>query len=476
VSQQRAISRANGFVHDVEKLSDLSVAPVHIRVLSDRSLYILQNLAELDVAFLSRYGQIIGNGQYLPVLEDDEILFGVVNDTVDTVRKDIMTDVNDGLLAIANAIVNLANSQGDCDTCQVAQCGSGGATGTAGQATTVTDDGVTNPNPVLFPGYEEYDVFKCDLAEYIVEQIQADVDKLLDLNWSAITFYGVLELVAIIAATVATPIFGDEILAVVGSIALVSGAMNGPLGELDTALTNVSSGIICALYTAPDVQTAKANAKTAIFQELESLTSGVTLFVAKQMAAMFLSFASLNRLYEGDETKVYPTSAFDCSTCFGGSLSWNFSSGLSSWTLTDNSSGGDSDATGFWTGIDETVQSSLHVDNVALAGAIATWRQTSFTPFAVSGARLSFRHNGPSDSINTRFTVRIIYTDASIEEQNEETSERGAGGSLIHTVTLVTSTAKTIDHIEIEIARTHSLNPEPEWNFNVDFDDVLLEW
>jgi hypothetical protein len=445
-------------------------------VLSDRSLYILQNLAELDVAFLSRYGQIIGNGQFLPVLEDDEILFGVVNDTVDTVRKDIMTDVNDGLLAIANAIVNLANSQGDCDTCQVAQCGSGGATGTAGQATTVTDDGVTNPNPVLFPGYEEYDVFKCDLAEYIVEQIQADVDKLLDLNWSAITFYGVLELVAIIAATVATPIFGDEILAVVGSIALVSGAMNGPLGELDTALTNVSSGIICALYTAPDVQTAKANAKTAIFQELESLTSGVTLFVAKQMAAMFLSFASLNRLFEGDETKVYPTSAFDCSTCFGGSLSWNFSSGLSSWTLTDNSSGGDSDATGFWTGIDETVQSSLHVDNVALAGAIATWRQTSFTPFAVSGARLSFRHNGPSDSINTRFTVRIIYTDASIEEQNEETSERGAGGSLIHTVTLVTSTAKTIDHIEIEIARTHSLNPEPEWNFNVDFDDVLLEW
>jgi hypothetical protein len=319
-------------------------------------------------------------------------------------------------------------------------------------------------------------VFKCDLAEYIVEQIQADVDKLLDLNWSAITFYGVLELVAIIAATVATPIFGDEILAVVGSIALVSGAMNGPLGELDTALTNVSSGIICALYTAPDVQTAKANAKTAIFQELESLTSGVTLFVAKQMAAMFLSFASLNRLFEGDETKVYPASAFDCSTCFGDSLSWNFSSGLSSWTLTDNSSGGDSDATGFWTGIDETVQSSLHVDNVASAGAIATWRQTSFTPFAVSGARLSFRHNGPSDSINTRFTVRIIYTDASIEEQNEETSERGAGGSLIHTVTLVTSTAKTIDHIEIEIARTHSLNPEPEWNFNVDFDDVLLEW
>jgi hypothetical protein len=445
-------------------------------VLSDRSLYILQNLAELDVAFSSRYGQIIGNGQYLPVLEDDEILFGVVNDTVDTVRKDIMTDVNDGLLAIANAIVNLANSQGDCDTCQVAQCGSGGATGTAGQATTVTDDGVTNPNPVLFPGYEEYDVYKCDLAEYIVEQIQADVDKLLDLNWSAITFYGALELVAIIAATVATPILGDEILAVVGSIALVSGAMNGPLGELDTALTNVSSGIICALYTAPDVQTAKANAKTAIFQELESLTSGVTLFVAKQMAAMFLSFASLNRLFEGDETKVYPASAFDCSTCFGDSLSWNFSSGLSSWTLTDNSSGGDSDATGFWTGIDETVQSSLHVDNVASAGAIATWRQTSFTPFAVSGARLSFRHNGPSDSINTRFTVRIIYTDASIEEQNEETSERGAGGSLIHTVTLVTSTAKTIDHIEIEIARTHSLNPEPEWNFNVDFDDVLLEW
>jgi hypothetical protein len=476
MGQQRAISRANGFVHDVEKLGDLSVEPVHIRVLSDRSLYILQNLAELDVAFLSRYGQIIGNGQYLPVLEEDEILFGVVNDTVDTVRKDIMTDVNEGLLAIANAIVNLANSQGDCDTCQVAQCGSGGATGTAGQATTVTDDGVTNPNPVLFPGYEEYDVFKCDLAEYIVEQIQADVDKLLDLNWSAITFYGVLELVAIIAATVATPIFGDEILAVVGSIALVSGAMNGPLGELDTALTNVSSGIICALYTAPDVQTAKANAKTAIFQELESLTSGVTLFVAKQMAAMFLSFASLNRLFEGDETKVYPASAFDCSTCFGDSLSWNFSSGLSSWTLTDNSSGGDSDATGFWTGIDETVQSSLHVDNVASAGAIATWRQTSFTPFAVSGARLSFRHNGPSDSINTRFTVRIIYTDASIEEQNEETSERGAGGSLIHTVTLVTSTAKTIDHIEIEIARTHSLNPEPEWNFNVDFDDVLLEW
>jgi hypothetical protein len=476
MGQQRAISRANGFVHDVEKLGDLSVEPVHIRVLSDRSLYILQNLAELDVAFLSRYGQIIGNGQYLPVLEEDEILFGVVNDTVDTVRKDIMTDVNEGLLAIANAIVNLANSQGDCDTCQVAQCGSGGATGTAGQATTVTDDGVTNPNPVLFPGYEEYDVFKCDLAEYIVEQIQADVDKLLDLNWSAITFYGVLELVAIIAATVATPIFGDEILAVVGSIALVSGAMNGPLGELDTALTNVSSGIICALYTAPDVQTAKANAKTAIFQELESLTSGVTLFVAKQMAAMFLSFASLNRLFEGDETKVYPTSAFDCSTCFGDSLSWLFTTGLDSWTLTDNSAGGDSDASGFWEDENKAVRSIMHVDNVALASSVATWRQTAFTPFAVTGARLSFTHSGPSDSVITRFTARIIYTDASVDEQDMETAEYGAFGAQIHTVTLITATAKTIDHIEVEIARSHSLNPEPEWDWDCDFDNVLLEW
>jgi len=220
-------------------------------------------------------------------------------------------DLNAGLNAIANAISELADR--DCD-CAVADCGSGGAAQSDGIPTTVIDAGI-NPNPEIFEDYEAYRTYKCNVAEFIVERMQADVAKLQLLNWGTITFYGALEMVAVIAATIATPIIGDDVLAVVGAIALISGAMSGPLEELDDALIAVSDELICAMFTAGNVEIAKIACREILAVQLDSQSDGAVLFVAQAMANMFMTFANLNTLFEGDETVLYPASSFDCSTC-----------------------------------------------------------------------------------------------------------------------------------------------------------------
>jgi hypothetical protein len=60
-------------IHDLSKIAELSPSVMNARLLSDRSLYILQNLAAQDVILMDRYAvQFDNNGYYLVEDSDSE--------------------------------------------------------------------------------------------------------------------------------------------------------------------------------------------------------------------------------------------------------------------------------------------------------------------------------------------------------------------------------------------------------------------
>jgi hypothetical protein len=435
--------------------------------LSETTWELAYNLVLWYGAWRSRY-YFIDTDDSLKTITDDEYqqILEIYQLAVEELQ---MGDLNEGLNAIANAISELA----DRDCCGAASgvsCGSGGATGPGSGSPSPLIDNGTNPDPDSYENYAAYQDYKCRVAEHIVNQMQSDIDKLQLLNWGTITLYGVLELTAVIAATVATPIFGDEVLAVVGALALLSGAISGPLDELETAITAIEDDLKCIMYLSQNASVAKQNMRLALAAELDTQTTDTVLFVAQQIGNMFLSFASLNRLFDLDETISYPSSVFDCDTCLSDFLLYEFTLNNQGWTFTDNSAGGDSDATGGWTDIGGgRLETTHHVDALPSAVSLGTWRHDGFTPFAITGAQLRCDFSAPSDGINTGHIVRIIYDDASFDELAEE----GTGAI---TVIMSTPASKTIEAIEVETGRSNSAFSEVEYDFFINLDNVRLDW
>lgn len=69
----RNLSRVGGAVHDVAYLEGLASDDCHVIILSERSLYILNNLSLGEVGYLSRYAkQYLPGNLFVPVENGDE--------------------------------------------------------------------------------------------------------------------------------------------------------------------------------------------------------------------------------------------------------------------------------------------------------------------------------------------------------------------------------------------------------------------
>ena len=157
---RREISKVGGFVHDINTVSSLSDEPNNMRLLSDRSLYILQNLSLEDVTFLSRYGEILAGDLYLPVTAGSSEE-GDVEDAVDLIRRDLNSMAVEQLL--------------DCicqATTELVKLGV-----LAGQKVEVAaSDGEVDVGPdEQFPDQESYLVAKCNAANAIYDTVLGTV-------------------------------------------------------------------------------------------------------------------------------------------------------------------------------------------------------------------------------------------------------------------------------------------------------------
>ncbi len=312
---RRLIERAMGFVHDIEKLPSLSDVANNIRLLSDRSLYILQNLSGEDVTFLSRYGEIEQDGFYLPVQEgspEAETVYNAVNlirrDLNDMTVEDTLECICDQLKEIAGAV---SAAQGNSCGCEI---------GTDVE-TSDGEEGGPLPDPVNGVAYEEQSAItdrKCLAANYIHMSIRDVVDELKLNRADQYAFAGLAFVLSIVATVVGALIlgpFGLLLGAVAGSflsMALLLFKGSFSLTLLLTAITADQDGAVCALFEAGSASDARDAYTTHLLAE------GATS-VEIEFVEYLLSNNLLNLLFFawGDSESVIEdvTPVSNCSTC-----------------------------------------------------------------------------------------------------------------------------------------------------------------
>lgn len=267
---RRVISRAGGFVHDIEMVSSLSGVASNLRLLSDRSLYILQNLSGEDVTFESRYGEIETDGFYIPV-QPGTAEASTVYDAVSLIRRDLndMT-VEQTLECICEQLKDIA-------------AGISAASGATGACTVGSDvdtsdgeQGGSLPDPVNGVEYEEpsaIDDRKCKAANYIHGSISEVVNELKLNRADQYGFAGlvfVLSLVTTIVGGLILGPFGILLGAVVSSYLAMATLLfkaSFSLTLLESAITADEPGAICALYGAGSASVARSNYVTHLLGE-----------------------------------------------------------------------------------------------------------------------------------------------------------------------------------------------------------------
>ena len=305
----RLISRAGGYVHDIETVKVLSDEACNLRVLSDRTLYILQNLSEMDVTFLARYGSVITGGQYVPVVAGTADA-AEVQTAIDLVRRDLTDMSCDGIVAAINSLRSaLANMSCGCDIGQ-------------GEDNEDGEEGGTVPGPVGDIVYTEPSAEpdrKCKASNSIHETLQEVFTQLEDYNVDDMGVLGLALVVSIvsgiIASAVTTPI-GGLIVAVAGALAAFAARLSGrtifDLSLVVAALNVGAADLVCSLYNSTSTDQARqAYRDELVSQGLNSLTA--------DLVVLLLPNAVLNVLFfDTEETEAFwptYTPPIDCSAC-----------------------------------------------------------------------------------------------------------------------------------------------------------------
>lgn len=101
-------SRPRGSIHDLVHISNLSSDRTNVLCVSDRTLYILQNYAEIDVNFAARYAVEFGKQGYTPVSEKIASYWELFKEVTNNFSLEI-TDMSCDIVAALNQIKDAIN-------------------------------------------------------------------------------------------------------------------------------------------------------------------------------------------------------------------------------------------------------------------------------------------------------------------------------------------------------------------------------
>ncbi len=296
MTNPRQISKVRGFVHDIDHVKTLSVIPSNARVLSDRVLYILQNLALEDISFFNRYGTILG-ATYEPV-EPTSTDGQIVENVVSLVRDELNT------MTLEQTLECICEKLSAIAVISAQDCGS-------------NVDAEEEPTPPIpgpdWPTQPSYDVYKCKAANWIMDGLDEIflAFKLYDVAfWTSTTFSVVVGLVsAVILASVLTGFVGIVAGAVIAiATKLVTGAALIDLVDISSVLATDRVDFICALYGGTDTGESLSNF------EAVAASSGLNS-TEVSLLALILTNSTLNNLFEFSQTISDYTATTSCATC-----------------------------------------------------------------------------------------------------------------------------------------------------------------
>lgn len=430
---RRAISKVGGFVHDINTVASLSDVPNNIRLLSDRSLYILQNLSSEDVTFLSRYGEILEGNFYLPVTsgspEEDDVV-----SAVDLIRRDLNSMGVEELLECICSGTNTLVEQG----------------AVAGQAVNdIASDGTVLTGPdEQFPDQASYFDAKCNVANAIFDTVLGLVDWLDDNDVDLIAgLFGGITSGLLVAVALAGPVGWAWIVvgAVVTGIASYIVRLTVNFSDLSDALGDTHDECVLGLYNSSNTVTAAASFIAAVEAGSPAITS-----VESGLLSLFLVSDLLNNLFSPRDDIVYyvSPSPVDCGSAI--LASWTFPVGVEGWVFRDDSNGASS-ASGVWNAVDLALQVTMNnAGGPSKPMSRGTWVKTGLAIAVPVSASVQFDYSAPSDGINQSKHIKIIYDDLS------ESNKTVTGGTDAGTLVITLPAAKTIEEIECSISRTTS--------------------
>jgi len=279
--------------------------------MSDRSLYILQNLSSLDITLLSRYAVSFEPGElYQPVLPGSSES-STVDTAIDIIRRDL-TGMGCDIVASIDALTQVVASNA-CG-CPVGQ----------GEDTADGVQGGPVPPPIGNIVYQEpsaADDRSCKAANLIHQTLREIFIDLSAYNVDDMSVLGLSLVVGIvagvIASTVVTPL-GGVMVAVAGSLAVFVARMIGvtvSLADIVNAMSVRQTDLVCALFSSNSASTAKA-AYLSVLSEQIPIGPAEEALVGLMMtnALMVTLFFDTPELVSFWPTYVGPV---DCTGCAG---------------------------------------------------------------------------------------------------------------------------------------------------------------
>ncbi len=427
---RREISRVGGFVHDVNTVASLSDEPNNIRLLSDRSLYILQNLSLEDVTFLSRYGEILANGFYLPVTAGSPEESDVV-DAVDLIRRDLNSMAVEALLecicAATNALVELGVLGGQ-------------------DIEVAPSDGEVQVGPdEQFPDQESYFDAKCNASNAIYDTVLATVQWLEANNIDLLGgLLGGMTTALAMALLISGPVGWAVTLAGVTVTGITTYLISQTIdfSDLEDALVDVHDELVLSLFNASNTLTAENSFIAEIAASSEPTTA-----IERDLVRLMLSSDLLNLLFSPrQDVGVYQSpSPVDCGAAV--LQVWSFIASGEGWTFRDDSTGTYT-ASGLWSSGKEAWEITI----VGLGTPTGTYAQgtiyiTGLSIAIPAGGSVQMDHSATGDDVISWRFIKAVFSD--VTEQQSTAPSTSTAGTIVMTV----PTAKTINELEISFGR-----------------------
>jgi hypothetical protein len=275
--------RPRGAIHDLAYLATLPTNPCRILCISERSLYLLLNLADLDIAFASRYAVEFLDEHYRAVTDGDPEWQDYVDayEAFQLEARDMSCDIEAGLEAIAEALGDLSIN---------VSCGGG-----VGYAPCIQDldndtllgpgessegNPVTDPPPAGFDTWEEYYVYKCQAASYLWQMGRNLIVADMGLSGLQLTAAIVAPIIAGLLGALPATFTPAGFVIFVGSIVAVGVLSSVALGELWQMLEwwdDNKGNIVCSLYNSGSSADAISAVSNAVEDAIQAIIWGGAL-------------------------------------------------------------------------------------------------------------------------------------------------------------------------------------------------------
>lgn len=301
--------RARGAIHDYQTMASLGQDAIFLACLSARSLYILENLAALDITFLSRYALDFDalTETYAPVSDDADA------EAATTIAiSELQLELQEASMIDLTAVI--ASLNGIRLAIENANFGAGCG---CDDGTDIDSPGADGPPPIGFDPGDQFETevkyleYKCRAANLIWETIDGILSGLEDSPVEELLALGVGVATAAVVSILASTPLGWGVVLILGIISGIITLIATTSIDLSSMLSNWSDnreGIVCALYTSATTTQAGDNVLAVV-----SLASA-----EEALLSLLLTNTLLDNLFNKDDRAVSaddPVDPIDCDLC-----------------------------------------------------------------------------------------------------------------------------------------------------------------